>query len=247
MKAIILAAGMGSRLRPLTDNLPKPMIRIAGKTLIEHSIRNLIECGISKIGVVVGFEGEKLKALLLEKFPHMELTFFVNDNFKNTNSAFSLKLSQGFIDEEILLLESDLIYENQALKRLIQSPYKDCVLSSDVSGSKDEVFLVIDEHNRVIDLGKNIKTEDRETIELVGISKCSSEFLLKLFTFMEQLANIDLDKLHYEEAFFLFSKRKEIPLYVEFVPNLLWREIDKVEDYEYVKKIIVPKLKMKVK
>ena len=88
MKAIILAAGYGNRMRPLTDNLHKTMVTVAGKTIIGRIIEGLLENDISDIVVVTGYRAEELKNYLTSTFTNVKFTFVHNEKFRETNNIY---------------------------------------------------------------------------------------------------------------------------------------------------------------
>ena len=131
MQAIILAAGMGRRLGEFTANNTKCMVEVNGIRLIDRLIAQLKPLSLSRIIIVIGYEGEKLKAYINSKYPNDHIEFVQNPIYDKTNNIYSLWLAKTFIEEEdTLLLESDLIFENDILKIALESPYQNCALVS---------------------------------------------------------------------------------------------------------------------
>ena len=244
--AVILAAGTGSRLRPITNDIPKAMVEIGKRKLIEYSIENLVNSGINNLGIVTGYMGHDLKSFLLEIFSNVNFTFFHNDIYNKTNSGYSLFIAHDFIDDDVLIMESDLIYEKNAIGGIIRSTYDNCFLGAKISSSNDEVFLVINKDNVLTDLGKNIENKKEAIGEFVGISKFSPGFMKELFSYMNHINESDLKTLHYEEIILEFSKACNTPVYVHYEPNLVWREIDREGDLKTVRTNIFPKLKQEL-
>ena len=112
MQAIILAAGMGRRLGEFTSDNTKCMLEVNGVRLIDRMLGQLSKLNLSRIVIVIGYEGEKLRSYLTKNYPSYPIEFVENKVYDRTNNIYSLWLARGFIaEEDTLLLESDLIYE----------------------------------------------------------------------------------------------------------------------------------------
>ena len=168
---------MGTRLDPLTNDIPKAFIRIDGKSLIIRSLDNLNDVGINDIIIVLGYLEDFFKKKIGNRYKNLDITYISNPNYSVTGSMYSLSQTEGLIKNNILLLESDLLYEKIALQSLINSPEPSEILVAPLSGSGDEVFIHVNKNNELIDLGKQIKNKEEAIGELVGISKL---FVLKL-------------------------------------------------------------------
>ena len=245
MQAVILAAGTGQRLRPITDNLPKCLIQIGEKTLLEYSLDALRKSGIGEVIIVTGFLENMIKEKIGNNYKDVKITFILNEKYDRTGSMYSLSQAKSAIkDKDILLLESDLLYEPQAIKTALNSPFKDCILVSDLSNSGDEVYICVDENFRLRDLGKNVPFESKINAlgELVGISRYSKELLELLFKKAEEDYSQGEFLRHYEE--FVFSVNQlGYPVYALLCKGLAWIEIDKKEDLERAEQVIYPKIK----
>jgi len=245
MKAVILAAGMGTRLRPLSNNIPKAFVEIDNVPLIIRSLENIKSFNIKDVIIVVGYKGDYFKKKISNKYKKIKIKYVLNEDFSNTGSMYSLSKTEGFVDDDILLFESDLLYEKKAIQCLLDSKEPNEILVATLSGSGDEVYIVVNENNELINLGKSI-TNKKDTIgELVGISKLSLDFLTELY----KLAKVDYDNnnlnYHYEEVIFKLSKT--YPIKCELIRDLNWIEIDNLEDLNRAKNIIYPKIQSKEK
>lgn len=110
MKAVLLAAGLGTRLRPITDEVPKCMVPVNGMPIIEKQIQNLIENNVEEIYVVAGYKREVLKAFLNEKYPFVHV--IENDVYDSTNNMFSLYMTMEYVrGSEFLLMNSDVFHD----------------------------------------------------------------------------------------------------------------------------------------
>lgn len=237
MKAVILAAGMGRRLRPLTFNLPKAFIEIGGKPLIYRSLDNLRHIGINTVIIVTGFMESFFKEKLGKNYNGVEIIYTSNKEYKTTGSMYSLSRTEGLLNEDILLLESDLLYELKALEELLNFNYPNVILGSSIRNSGDEVYLHTDRDNFLRNLGKNINGE-RASGELVGINKLSIHFLKNLYKTSVVDYKKEQKNFHYEETIFKLSK--DIPVKCHILPDLLWTEIDIYDDLVKAKNCIYP-------
>jgi len=117
MKAIILAAGRGTRLRPLTDEYPKCMVEFRGKSMIDQIIDTLRCCGIDDIIVVSGYRGDILERHLARK----GIRFVKNSQYAETNMVYSLFCAEDHMNEDLLISYGDIIYSPKIVNQLIYS------------------------------------------------------------------------------------------------------------------------------
>ena len=123
MKAIILAAGYGNRMRPLTDTTHKTLLKVNGRSIIERIIDGLCDNEINDIVIVTGYRADELKAYLINKYPEISFAFVHNSRYRETNNIYSMALAFDAIsiEDDIVLIESDLIYEPSVIKKLLTS------------------------------------------------------------------------------------------------------------------------------
>ena len=233
--AVILAAGLGSRLGKEVHSGPKGFISLNGETLIERSIRLLKNFGISRIILGTGHMSNYYEDIS-EKY---SLICIKNEKYETTGSFYTLLNLADHIEQDFILLESDIFYEQKALESLLELRRRNIILVSGFTNSNDEVFVDIDSNYNLRSLSKNISSLRSAYGELVGITKLSKEALeyLKIWKNKNQEMSMSI---HYEEA--LLSINKFVNIYVRKVENLIWAEIDNKEHYTRVKNIILPKM-----
>ena len=166
--AVILAAGMGVRLRNVIGVCPKGLLEIEGKSLIFRSLERLKSEGIDRVVIVTGFQDTMYHKHLepLANLPKIE--FIHSPRFAETGSMHSLFVAQEILQDDFLLLESDLLYESRALSSVLNYEGPDVVLASGKTGSNDEVYIY------GINQGKNHNYETSRSIvrgDIVAISK----------------------------------------------------------------------------
>lgn len=119
MKGLILAAGFGKRLRPITNTMPKSMVEVAGTPLLVNALNNLTELGISEIGIVVGHMADYIKERIGDSWKGVPVTYYENPRYLETNNVVSLYKALPFCDDDMLMLECDLFYGPEMIKRLM--------------------------------------------------------------------------------------------------------------------------------
>ena len=248
--AVILAAGMGSRLKDVTgDSIPKGFLMVNGKTLIERSIEKLRSIGIEKIYIVTGHLNEYYDNLA-KKYNFIETKR--NRRYRTTGSMTSLAILEDELKEDFLLLESDLIYEVYGLMKTALFNDSDCVLLSGQTNSGDECYVEV-RNNNLFKISKNKEEINEVYGELVGISKISLDLykdMMKVYRMHMENAKLDVDycenygkdlkKYDYENAIFDAAQNRKIG-YLK-IDNLLWGEIDDRNQLRRVEDIILPRL-----
>ncbi|MCB0488584.1 MAG: phosphocholine cytidylyltransferase family protein [Cyclobacteriaceae bacterium] len=235
--AVILAAGLGSRLGDLKVEKPKAFVSIGGETLIHRSLRLLIKKGINRIIIGTGYQSEFFDDLTAE-FNQIETRR--NDQYAETGSMFTLFNIRDMVTDSFLLLEGDLLYEENALDLLLNDNHADIILASDATHSGDEVFI---QHSSERSL--ELMSKDRSRLqsidgELVGISKLSIEGFKTLCQYADQQYKEKRMEIHYEDAMVGISS--EVPLFVKVVKDLAWCEIDDPSHYKRAIEDIYPKI-----
>lgn len=223
MQAVILAAGMGTRIRE-HFLLPKGFITLGKKPIVVESIEKLKRCGINNILIVTGHLSPHYEQLS-ENDPH--ITTQLNKHFQQHGSLYSLYCAREKITDDFLLLESDIIYEKRALKEMLQDAHPNSILISGRTYSEDEVY--VEAHDKqLINMGKQINKLNQNNIagEFVGINKVSLDSYHALMTFFEKNESL-LQTGHYEETG-LVALSQINPVHCLKIDNLLWSEIDNV-------------------
>ncbi|MBW2143585.1 MAG: 2-aminoethylphosphonate--pyruvate transaminase [Deltaproteobacteria bacterium] len=232
-QAVILAAGIGSRLKGVVDDKPKGFLKLGEKPIIEESIAKLVRSGVTDIVIVSGYRHDYYDELT-KKYPFV--TTVKNPDFAVTGSMYSFYMARERIRGDILLLESDLIYEYDVLQVLQNSVYSDSILVSGRTGSGDEVYVGVD-GDRIVCLSKDIQKNKRLGGELVGISRIS----LDLYREMVGLAKdmFDTSPLYdYEDCLTDLCGHRIINY--DFAEKPAWMEIDDENHYKKALDTVYP-------
>jgi choline kinase len=233
-KAIILAAGKSKRLGDLTENMPKCLLPVGAKTILDLQIDNLNRCGINNITIVTGFCEEMIK-----KRYGKSVKYISNHLFETTNSIYSLWLALKNINEGVIVLNSDVVFHQDILEKLLTSQYADAITVCFHDNMGEEEMKVKVKDERVVDISKamDLKVADGEN---VGIVKFSSEGLRILYQMTD---NLVMDGVVNAWAPLAFQKICSFyNLYAVSTEGLPWTEIDFPEDLERARKEIYPKI-----
>lgn len=233
MKAVILAAGVASRLRPLTNNTPKCLLKVGDKSILKRTIDNLIKNKISEVIVVTGFLREMIEDFLTENYPNLSFTFLYNEKYESTNNIYSLWLAKKeILGYEMLLMDSDIVFDSRIIGQLLSSNYDDCLaLRSTEELSEEEIKCLLNNDGSIKEISKTI--DPKEAVgESIGIEKFSKELTLRLFTILDRKILDEKEvNIFYEAAFqdAMDSGAKIFPVDVEEYKCM---EIDTAEDFE---------------
>ena len=152
MKAIILAAGMGSRLKALTKDNPKCMVKVNGETLIERVLSQLDKCNFEEIILVLGYKKDILKEYINNLGIETKISYIDNDIYDKTNNIYSLYMAkEEMLKNDILLLESDLIFDDSILKNLTADSNKNMAVIASYEPWMDGTCVKLDSENNIID------------------------------------------------------------------------------------------------
>lgn len=241
MKALILAAGMASRLRPLTDNCPKCLLKVGGRTLLERTVDNIMAAGISRLVVVTGYCEEMIRTFLTDKYPQLDIKFIYNKDYTTTNNIYSLWLAREEVaGKEFLLLDSDILFDGEIIKRLFAAAGSTLALNSHKLG-EEEIKVILDENKLVKEISKTCSIESAVG-ESVGIEKMTAEYSEALFKELETMIEGEgQDNVFYEKAF-----ERLIPKGYRFgvtdISDLFSMELDTVEDFDGAKKLLLKEM-----
>jgi len=232
--AVIMAAGMGTRFGKKTEKIPKGFIEVGGKSMIIRSIETLLACGIKRIIIGTGYRKEMFENLF---FQYPQLEFCNNDKYEVTNSMWTLSECANLIgDDDFLLLESDLIFEKNAIISLLENKNADIMLISNVIKFQDSYFVESDSNSHLTNCSVN-ESDLEVQGELVGIHKISNSFYKQLCNYYSEV-HVSEPKMGYEFALLKIAQTI-LPLFVLKIDGLKWYEIDDEADLEYAEKNII--------
>lgn len=237
-KAIILAAGVGSRIRPLTNDHPKSMLKVAGIPIIERMITNILECGISEFIFVLGYREDQIRELVQSRFPDLKASFIVNEKFRRTNTGYSLMLAQtategaGFVK-----FDADVVFDPEILRRLIASDAESALcIDRNIKLDAEEVKVIVDDDMRVRRASKAIDPKSALG-ESIGIEKIGPKTASFLFAELAEMMTNESQHQKYYEAAYERLIAKRVAFHAVDISGLDWVEIDTQDDFDAANRV----------
>lgn len=242
MQAIILAAGMGKRLKELTSNATKCMVEVNGVTMIERVLSQLDSLNLDRIVIVVGYEGQKLKEYIATLAVDTRIEYVENDVYYKTNNIYSLYLAKDYlVQDDTILLESDLIFEDAVLKRLLDNPYPSLALVAKFESWMDGTVVTLDEEDNIKNfLGKKdfVFEDIPNYYKTVNIYKFSKEFSSSHYVpFLEAYCKALGNNEYYEQVLKVITLLDKPEIKAERLGHESWYEIDDVQDLNIAESI----------
>jgi phosphoenolpyruvate phosphomutase len=233
MQALILASGIGKRLRPLTYEVPKPLLKIGDKTILEHQIDNLISCNITNIIITTGSFSDKIKEHVKEKYPEIKVSYVNNPKYETTNYIYSIWLTKELIDDDIILLHGDLVFDKKLLERLIAENGNRVLVNKKIAVPEKD-FKAVVENNRVVKIG--VEFNGKNAFACLPLYKFSKADFLFWINECEQYIEKGDVNIYAEKVFNEISDLLLLfPLYFD---DELCMEIDTEEELEMARKLI---------
>ena len=242
MQAIILAAGMGKRLKELTENNTKCMIEVNGMPIIERMLTQLDQFKLSQIVIVIGFKGKELVEYISTMGIKTPIVYVTNEIFYKTNNIYSLYLAKDFLlKEDTVLLESDLIFEQAILQKIINDPSPSLVLVDKYESWMDGTVVTIDSNNNIISFidKKQFSFNDcKSYYKTVNIYKFSKEFSGSHYVpFLEAYSKALGNNEYYEQVLKVITLLEKPEIKAKVLEGEDWYEIDDIQDLDIAESI----------
>ena len=201
MIGVILAAGMAKRLRPLTDEKPKCLLEVGGKTLLQRTVDAMISAGIKEFVVVTGYRENMIREFLTARYSQYTINFIDNPDYEHNNNIFSLWLAMEKLHgTEVLLMDSDILCDPEAVRRVARKTVPALAMQQHELG-EEEMKIVVDAEGRITEISKTCSPKDAIG-ESVGIEKMTEEYTEAIY---QELRKMILDEglidIFYERAF----------------------------------------------
>lgn len=248
MNAIILAAGEGKRLKPLTNKKPKGLVELFGKSILERQIELFLDSGITDISIVTGYNDKMIK--------FNQINYFHNPNFKTTNMVETLFCAEEKLKESTIISYGDIIFEKTVLQKLIDSKYEISIIvdlawkeywEKRFENPLDDAESLTLHDGFITNIGQKPLTLEQIQGQYIGLMKFQNngiELIKKMYHKFKNESNLGINplnpKLKFEESYltdFLQAlikneiKLKAIPIFGG------WIEIDSMEDYNLYQKM----------
>lgn len=201
MIGVILAAGMAKRLRPLTDEKPKCLLEVGGKTLLQRTVDAMLSAGVEEFVVVTGYRENMIRDFITANYPLSTFSFIDNPDYEHNNNIYSLWLAMEKLHgKEVLLMDSDILCDPEAVRRVARKTVSALAMQQHELG-EEEMKIVVDADGRITEISKTCSPTDAIG-ESVGIEKMSAEYTEAIY---QELRKMILDEglidIFYEHAF----------------------------------------------
>ena len=237
MIGVILAAGMAKRLRPLTDERPKCLLKVGQRTLLQRTVDAVVGAGIDELVVVTGYRNNMIVDFLKANYPALNVHFIDNPDYAHNNNIFSLWLTRPYTEgKDFLLLDSDILFDPAIILTIVRQEGSVLALNRHELG-EEEIKVIVDSEGYVKKISKICSIQEAIG-ESVGIEKMTAEYSKALF---HELQHMIVDEgfidVFYEKAFERLIPEGHTFKIVD-TTNFFSIELDTVEDFENAKKLI---------
>lgn len=239
MRAIVLAAGVGWRLRPQTDTTPKCLLELGGKSLLRRYLDALAAVNVSEAVFVVGHMKEQVVAEAAAGPASVRVRCIENKHYRRGN-ILSLWHAREEFDEDIVIMDGDVLFPQELLARLVASPDRNAIAVDERFTDTGEEQKVVCEDGWVVEVTKKIGTDPRVRGEAVGMLRLSAEAAEVLRGILEEFVDTGKDSVEYEDSFRELAA--EVPIGVVEIGDLPWVEIDFPEDLARARDGVLPKI-----
>ena len=251
MQAIILAAGMGRRLKELTQNNTKCMVKVNGVTLIERLLSQLEKYALSRIVIVVGYEGQKLVDYIATLGIKTPIQYVENPIYNKTNNIYSLALAKDYLcEQDTLLFESDLIFEDAVIDAIVNDPRPSLALVDKYESWMDGTCVTLNEQDEITSFvpGKHFdfKRID-EYYKTVNIYKFDKEFSRTHYVpFLDAYSKAMGNNEYYEQVLRIITMLDDPEIKAKRLSGEKWYEIDDIQDLDIATSMFSPNAEEKV-
>ncbi len=248
MKAIIIAAGIGVRLNPLTNDTPKCMLKVSGKTILQHQQDAFHANGITDISLIKGYKKEAIN--------HKELKYYINDNYRNNNILNSLFYAEEEMNDEFIATYSDIIFGKDVVRKLLKSG-DDIAIIVDIDWAgyyegrtehpiEEAENVIFDANKNVVEIGKIVSNKETVNGEFIGMIKCSKRGTGIFREYFHKAKNEFFGKP------FIRAKTFDVAYLTDFIQYLVnnginvkcvtiergWIEIDTLQDFKRAEEMV---------
>ena len=230
MKAVILAAGCATRLRPYSDDTPKTLLPVGGVPILRRTITSLLRCGFDQFVIGTGYLEHMVREAVGSWFPGLDVSYVINPDYRTTNNAYSLLLMREHVEDDgFILLDGDVVFDLGVVEELIERG-PDCLAVRSVGEiGLEEVKVTADNEDRVLAIGKHVPVRSAMG-ESVGIELFSAASSKKLFGALDQRVRDHGLVNEYYEAAFQQIIDSGVTLYGVDIGSMYATEIDTIDD-----------------
>lgn len=247
MKAVILAAGIGRRMGSLTDECHKTLLEVGGQTIIARILDGLHVNGVTDVCIVTGYRAEEVEDYVSREFPALGCHFIRNSRFASTNNVYSMALALESIglETDVILIESDLVFEPDVITKLIKSDHPNVALVDKYRTGMDGTVVSVSAENVITQVipgslqSANFDFFDK--FKTLNIYKFSAEFCRNTFRkLLTYYARIIDDNCYYELILGILIYMQQVQIHAEVLEGELWAEVDDPNDLRAANFIFMP-------
>ncbi len=232
--ALLLAAGTGSRLAPLTDNVPKCLVQVDNNSILDRLVAALQSHNFKRLVIVIGHQGDSIRNFLGTRAGNMEITYIASPLYKTTNNIYSLWLASKAIDEPFLLIESDLVFDPKMLEDMLQP---DRIAISRLQPWMNGTTVTINNHQKIKAFQANNKKTDDNHYKTVNIYSLSSLTWQRVQERLDHHIANNMVNGYYETIFADMVSEGCLSLAPVFFDANRWYEIDTIADLQAATKV----------
>jgi histidinol-phosphate/aromatic aminotransferase/cobyric acid decarboxylase-like protein/choline kinase len=247
MQALILAAGIGRRMRPLTAARPKTLLTIGGETIIDRILDGLGQRAVSPVTIVTGYRADELTAHVSDRFPALDIRYVHNAEFESTNNIHSMALAlQGMeLEDDVLLIESDLVYEPAVLDRLLSSPHENVALVDRYRPGLDGTVVTLGESGSITQVIPPAQQPSdfsfADKYKTLNMYRFSASFCRNRLKRLLEFYTATFDRnCYYELVLGILVYMQQADVHGEVVEGQRWAEVDDPNDLQVAELIFAP-------
>lgn len=190
MKAVILAAGRGKRLMPFTENSPKCLVRVGGKPILFYQLSTLQKYGINDVVIASGYKEDSIREYVAKAFPEFKTIFVSNPEYLATDDIYSLYLAKNYLNEDCLLLDSDVLFHHSVIGRLLAAtPHLSHTAIKKIPCGEEEMKVSVNKNGMITKLSKKLAPPETAG-EFISITLFRKAFLEHLIEAMRDTIDI---------------------------------------------------------
>lgn len=234
-EAVVLAAGVGKRLKPFTDTRPKSLLEVGGRSLMERHLEHLASGGVERTTIVIGHCGDQIRNRCGDHHDSMRIRYVENPQYTK-GSILSMRAGLEGLKRGAVFMDADVLYHRDVLHRLLQSKSPACFLLDPTATETGEEMMLGTRGGRVKKIARRVGTDWDKAGETVGFVAIGDGWLARARSIIDDFVRRGVVDVEYEDA--LNALVQEAPAAFIEVGDLPWTEIDFQEDLVKAEKIL---------
>ena len=241
MKGMILSAGMGTRLDPLTRTCPKCMVHVAGRPMMEYQLDALSRAGIDRCTIVIGYMAEAVRDYFGANYRGVSLDYVENTIYAETNNLYSFWLAKPQLDDDVLLLEGDLVFDDHLVSQLVRADGENVAIVDRFQSHMDGTVIFANDgqaQSMVLKVDQGARFDYSLALKTVNMYRLSRKTLAEtILPEMEEFLEKGRTNQYYEAAFAKLIETGRMSMAVMNTGRHKWAEVDTLEDLREAEKM----------